>query len=52
MMDKLRNNPPKNFGELQVKELRDYDRDVVTDLATGSNQIYRTSEVQCAYTLI
>lgn len=38
MMDKLRNNPPKNFGELQVKELRDYDRDVITDLATGATR--------------
>ena len=35
MMDKLRSNPPKNFGELNVKELRDYDRDVTKNMATG-----------------
>ena len=34
MMDKLRSNPPKNFGELTVKEFRDYDRDVTKDLTT------------------
>ncbi len=38
MMDKLRSNPPKNFGELTVKELRDYDRDVTKDLATGEER--------------
>ncbi|MDR2888612.1 MAG: phospho-sugar mutase [Lachnospiraceae bacterium] len=36
IMDKLRSNPPKQFGELTVKELRDYDRDVVTDMSTGA----------------
>ena len=35
MMDKLRSNPPKNFGDLQVVEMRDYDKDQVTDMATG-----------------
>lgn len=35
MMDKLRNDPPKNFGDLTVKEFRDYDRDVVRNLETG-----------------
>ncbi len=35
MMDKLRSNPPKNFGELTVKEFRDYDRNVTRNLATG-----------------
>ena len=35
MMDKLRSNPPKSFGELTVKELRDYDRDVTRNMATG-----------------
>ncbi len=35
MMDKLRSNPPKSFGELTVKELRDYDRDVTTNMETG-----------------
>ena len=38
MMDKLRGNPPKNFGELTVKEFRDYDRDVTKDLATGEER--------------
>ena len=38
MMDKLRGNPPKNFGELKVKELRDYDRDVTTDMETGEQR--------------
>lgn len=35
MMDKLRNNPPKSFGELTVKEFRDYDRDIAKNLETG-----------------
>ena len=35
MMDKLRSNPPKSFGELTVKELRDYDKDVTKNMATG-----------------
>ncbi len=35
MMDKLRSNPPKNFGELEVKEFRDYDRNVTKNLTTG-----------------
>ena len=34
-MDGLRQNPPKQFGELSVLQLRDYDMDKVTDLATG-----------------
>lgn len=38
MMDKLRSNPPKNFGELIVKELRDYDRDVTTNMETGEQK--------------
>lgn len=38
MMDKLRSNPPKNFGELVVKELRDYDRDVTTNMETGEQK--------------
>lgn len=38
MMNKLRNNPPKSFGELQVKEFRDYDMGVTVDLATGENR--------------
>ena len=35
MMDKLRSNPPKSFGELEVKEFRDYDRNVTKHLITG-----------------
>lgn len=35
IMDKLRSNPPKNFGDLQVVSMRDYENNVVTDLATG-----------------
>lgn len=38
MMDKLRNDPPKNFGELEVKEFRDYDRDVTKDLTAGEER--------------
>ena len=35
MMDKLRANPPKNFGDLKVKEFRDYDMGTTLDIATG-----------------
>ena len=35
IMDKLRANPPKEFGSLKVIKVRDYDKDVVTDMATG-----------------
>ncbi len=35
IMDKLRKNPPKNFGDLKVVEMRDYDLDQVTNMATG-----------------
>ncbi len=35
IMDKLRKNPPKNFGDLQVVEMRDYDLDQTTNMATG-----------------
>lgn len=38
MMDKLRSNPPKNFGELTVKEFRDYDKGIIKDLATGEER--------------
>ena len=38
MMDKLRNNPPKKFGDLEVKEFRDYDRNVTRDLASGEEK--------------
>lgn len=35
IMDKLRANPPKEFGLFKVTKVRDYDKDVVTDMATG-----------------
>ena len=35
IMDKLRQNPPKSFGELRVVEMRDYDLDQTADMATG-----------------
>ena len=38
IMDKLRSNPPKNFGDLKVKEFRDYEKDTVLDLETGETK--------------
>ncbi len=35
IMDKLRQNPPKAFGEWKVLKVRDYLNDVITDLETG-----------------
>ncbi len=35
MMEKLRNNPPKQLGEYKVLKFRDYKKDVVVDNATG-----------------
>ena len=35
IMDKLRTNPPKNFGDLQVLKFRDYQNDVILDMVTG-----------------
>ena len=35
LMDKFRNNPPKQFGELSVLRVRDYENDVITELETG-----------------
>ena len=35
IMDKLRSNPPKSFGQWKVLKVRDYEQDVITDLATG-----------------
>lgn len=35
IMEKLRKNPPKNFGELEVLAVRDYEADVRTDCKTG-----------------
>jgi len=36
IMDKLRSNPPKSFGELQVVSMRDYESGEITELATGA----------------
>jgi phosphoglucomutase len=38
MMNQLRNNPPKSFGDLKVREFRDYDRDVAVNLETGEQK--------------
>lgn len=38
MMNKLRSNPPKNFGDLKVKEIRDYDKDEAINLETGEKK--------------
>ena len=35
IMEKIRNNPPKEFGALKVKEFRDYDADTTLNLETG-----------------
>lgn len=35
IMEKLRNNPPKKFGDLEVLAVRDYEKDVRTDCKTG-----------------
>ncbi len=35
IMDKLRSNPPKNFGELDVVEVRDYATGKVLNMKTG-----------------
>ena len=35
IMDKLRKDPPKNFGDLKVKEFRDYDTGKTLNLETG-----------------
>mgnify|MGYP003291568751 CR=1 FL=1 len=35
MMDKLRSNPPKEFGELKVLSFRDYEVDKVINMETG-----------------
>ena len=34
-MDRLRSNPPKEFGDLKVISIRDYESGKVTELATG-----------------
>ncbi len=38
MMNRLRSNPPRNFGDLTVKEFRDYDRNVAVNLETGQEK--------------
>ena len=38
IMDKLRKNPPKEFGELKVVEVRDYDSGKVVNLETGEER--------------
>lgn len=35
IMNKLRENPPKAFGELPVLKFRDYQKDVIIDMETG-----------------
>ena len=35
IMDKLRKNPPTAFGDLKVLKFRDYENDVIIDMATG-----------------
>ena len=35
IMDKLRQNPPKAFGERKVLKFRDYQNDVILDMETG-----------------
>jgi phosphoglucomutase len=37
LMNKLRQNPPKSFGELTVKEFRDYDTGKTLNLETGES---------------
>lgn len=36
IMDKLRHNPPKAFGDLKVLRFRDYQEDKITDMETGA----------------
>ena len=38
MMEKLRQNPPKELGAWKVLSFRDYDKDVITDMATGAKK--------------
>lgn len=38
IMDTLRANPPKQFGEYKVLVTRDYQEDVICDLATGEKK--------------
>ncbi|MCR4907659.1 MAG: phospho-sugar mutase [Lachnospiraceae bacterium] len=36
IMEKIRNNPPKSFGELKVKEFRDYAAGTTLNIETGA----------------
>ena len=36
IMDKLRTNPPKAFGDLKVLRFRDYKEDKILDMETGA----------------
>ena len=38
MMDAIRQNPPKKLGDYTVTEFRDYERDVITDFASGGKR--------------
>ncbi|MCR5721586.1 MAG: phospho-sugar mutase [Lachnospiraceae bacterium] len=38
MMEKLRSNPPKALGNWKVLSFRDYDKDVIIDMATGEKK--------------
>ena len=38
MMEKLRQNPPKELGAWKVLSFRDYDKDVIIDMATGTKK--------------
>ena len=38
IMNKLRSNPPKKIGDWDVVSFRDYDKDEITDLATGEKR--------------
>ncbi len=36
MLSKLRENPPKNFGDWEILSARDYKADTITDMKTGT----------------
>jgi phosphoglucomutase len=38
MMERFRNNPPQQLAGLKVAQLLDYDRQLATDLASGTNK--------------
>jgi len=38
LMDKLRQNPPKEFGELKVLKFRDYENNIITDMESGATE--------------